>query len=145
MFVREKRSKGYSYLYLVESVREDGRTKPLRATLQDQDLAAAGGVAKATMRTRPIYHSSDAAIRGHVFCSFLALIMHQALDEKLRRAGKRVEWADLPRDLDRLHEVTISKRGQQMVLRIPATNSIGPVFKAAGVALPANARDAPAA
>ena len=25
------------------------------------------------MRTRPIFHSSDAAIRGHVFCSFLAL------------------------------------------------------------------------
>ena len=35
-------------------------------------------------------HSSDAAIRGHVFCSFLALNLHQALDEKLRRAGKRV-------------------------------------------------------
>src|SRR3954467_15716040 len=30
--------------------------------------------AKALMRTRPIYHSSDAAIRGHVFCSFLPLI-----------------------------------------------------------------------
>jgi hypothetical protein len=28
--------------------------------------------AKALMRTRPIYHSSDAAIRGHVFCAFLA-------------------------------------------------------------------------
>ena len=27
MFVREKRIKGYTYLYLVETVREDGRTK----------------------------------------------------------------------------------------------------------------------
>src|ERR1700758_184292 len=27
MFVREKRINGYSYLYLVETVREDGRTK----------------------------------------------------------------------------------------------------------------------
>jgi len=31
-----------------------------------------------------------------------------------------------------------------MVVRTPATGSNGPVFKAAGVALPANARDAPA-
>jgi hypothetical protein len=34
------------------------------------------------MRTRPIYHSSDAAIRGHVFCSFLALILRKELDER---------------------------------------------------------------
>ena len=66
------------------------------------------------------------------------------LDEKLHQAGKRVEWADLLRDLHRLQEVTISKRGQQIVLRTPATNSIGPIFKAAGVALPANVRDASA-
>jgi transposase len=31
---------------------------------------------KAIMRTRPIFHSSDAAIRGHVFCSFLALAIY---------------------------------------------------------------------
>ena len=33
---------------------------------------------KAVMRTRPIFHSSDAAIRGHVFCSFLALVMQKS-------------------------------------------------------------------
>ena len=27
MFVREKRINGYTYLYLVETIREDGRTK----------------------------------------------------------------------------------------------------------------------
>jgi transposase len=31
--------------------------------------------AKAVLATRPIYHSSDIAIRGHVFCSFLALLL----------------------------------------------------------------------
>src|SRR3712207_7636926 len=35
--------------------------------------------AKALMRTRPIYHSSDAAIRGHVFCSFPALVLRKEL------------------------------------------------------------------
>lgn len=35
---------------------------------------------KAVMHTRPIFHSSDAAIRGHVFCSFLALAMQKYLE-----------------------------------------------------------------
>ena len=128
-------------------LRSNARISPLQAVLRYRDLQNVERLfrlAKATMRTRPIYHSSDAAIRGHVFCSFLALILHQALDKKLRRAGKRVEWADLLRDLDRLQQVTISKGGQDMVLRTPATGSTGTVFKAAGVALPSNVRDAPA-
>ena len=45
------------------------------------------------------------------------------------------------RDLDRLQEVAISKGGQQMTLRTPATGVIGPLFKAARIALPPNVRD----
>jgi hypothetical protein len=71
--------------------------------------------AKALMRTRPIYHSSDAAIRGHVFCSFLALVLRKELDERCRTAGLRPEWGDVLRDLDRLQEVAISKDGRQMM------------------------------
>ena len=95
--------------------------------------------------SRPIYPSSDAAIRGHVFCSFLALILRKELDERCRMAGFRPEWGDLLRDLDRLQEVAISKDGQQMTLRTPATGLLGPLFKAARLALPPNIRDASAA
>ena len=42
------------------------------------------------MRTRPIFHSSDAAIRGHVFCSFLALSMQKELDDLMREAPNRL-------------------------------------------------------
>ena len=38
------------------------------------------------MRTRPIFHSSDNAIRGHVFYSFLALSMQKHLDNLARQA-----------------------------------------------------------
>ena len=48
------------------------------------------------------------------------------------------------RDLDRLQDVEISKDGQRMVLRTPATGVVGPLFKAARVALPHNVRDTPA-
>src|SRR4029453_17023533 len=49
-------------------------------------------------RSLPIYHSSGAAIRGHVFCSFLALILRKELDERCRAAGFRPEWGDVLRD-----------------------------------------------
>jgi hypothetical protein len=47
----------------------------------------------AIMRTRPIFHSSDAAIRGHVFCSFLALSMQKHLDDLARQTGLALEGA----------------------------------------------------
>ena len=49
------------------------------------------------------------------------------------------------RDLDRLQEVTITKDKRAMTLRTPATGLIGPLFKAARIALPPNVRDTSAA
>ena len=98
------------------------------------------------MRTRPIYHSSDAAIRGHVFCCFLALVLRHELEERCRKAGFRPEWGDVLRDLDRLQEVTLTQEdGRSMTLRTPATGVVGPLFKAARIALPPNVRDDPGA
>ncbi len=129
-------------------LRTNARITPLRAVLRYRDLIQVEQLfrtAKALMRTRPIYHSSDAAIRGHVFCSFLALILRKELDERCGMLGFRPEWGDMMRDLDRLQEVAISKDGRHMTLRTPATGLIGPLFKAARIALPPNVRDASAA
>src|ERR687885_1127458 len=126
-------------------LRTNARITPLQAVLRYRDLIQVEQLfrtAKALMRTRPIYHSSDAAIRGHVFCSFLALILRKEVDERCRRVGFRAEWGDVLRDLDRLQEVAISKDGRAMTLRTPATGVIGPLFKAARIALPPNVRDA---
>src|SRR5215207_4544326 len=126
-------------------LRTKARITPLQAVLRDRDLMQVEQLfrtAKALMRTRPIYHSSDAAIRGHVFCSFLALILRKELDERCRAAGFRPEWGDVLRDLDRLQEVAISQNGREITLRTPATGVIGPLFKAARIALPPNVRDA---
>jgi hypothetical protein len=129
-------------------LRTNARITPLQAVLRYRDLIQVEQLfrtAKALMRTRPIYHSSDAAIRGHVFCSFLALVLRKELDERCRQAGLRPEWGDVLRDLDRLQEVAISKDGRQMTLRTPATGVIGPLFKAARIALPPNVREPSAA
>ena len=96
---------------------------------------------KCVLRTRPIYHSSDAAIRGHVFCSFLALVLQKALDSLCQAKGIVVEWADLIRDLDRLQEATIEKDGKRITTRTQVAGQVGLVFQATGVALPPHQRE----
>jgi Transposase DDE domain len=92
--------------------------------------------AKSTLESRPIFHQSDAAITGHLFCSFLALLLRKELDERLAAAGVNAEWSDLVRDLDRVEQVTIEQAAKRFVLRPQAPGCAGAVFKAVGVALP---------
>jgi Transposase DDE domain len=125
-------------------LRTNARVTPLQAMLRYRELLAVETLfrkTKSVLRTRPIHHSSDAAIRGHVFCSFLALVLQKELHERCRAAGFTPEWDDVLRDLDRLQEVTLAKDGQEITLRTPTTGTVGPLFKAAGIALPPNIRD----
>jgi hypothetical protein len=101
--------------------------------------------AKAILDTRPIFHQRDATIAGHLFCSFLALVLRKALDEGLEAAGVDAEWADIVRDLDRLEEVTIDQGDKRFVLRLQAQGCAGAVCKAVGIALPPLVRQLPAA
>ena len=80
------------------------------------------------------------AIRGHVFCSFLALVLQKELADLCRSHEITVEWDDLIRDLDRLQEATIEKDGKRVTTRTPVS---GQVFQAAGIALPPNWREHP--
>jgi hypothetical protein len=126
-------------------LRTNARITPLQAVLRYRDLLQVEDLfrtAKALLRTRPIYHASDAAIRGHVFCSFLALVLKKELDDRCHAVGFRPEWGDVLRDLDRLQEVELAKDGKRMILRTPVTGTTGRLFQAARIALPANIRDA---
>ena len=101
--------------------------------------------AKAILETRPIYHQGDAAIVGHLFCSFLALVLRKELDERLDAARADLEWADIVRDLDRVEEVTVDQGTKRFVLRTQAPGCAGIVCKAVGVALPPLVRQLPPA
>jgi hypothetical protein len=125
-------------------LRTNARITPLQAVLRYRDLLQVEDLfrqAKAVLHTRPIYHSSDAAIRGHVFCSFLALVLRKELQDRCRDAGFRPEWGDVLRDLDRLQDVEIDQGGKHVTLRTPATGVAGPLFQAVHIALPPNSRD----
>ena len=54
---------------------------------------------KSLLETRPIFHQRDRAIRGHVFCGFLALVLRKELDRRLLEAGHRFERAEIKQDL----------------------------------------------
>ena len=44
--------------------------------------------AKHLLSTRPIFHKLDETIRGHVFCSFLALVLKKALEDRIAALGR---------------------------------------------------------
>ncbi len=95
---------------------------------------------KSVLDTRPIFHQRDETIRGHVFCSFLALVLRKELERALERSGERFEWEDIKRDLKALQETTIKDNGKQITVRSRAEGCCGKVFAATGVALPATIR-----
>lgn len=98
--------------------------------------------AKSQLDTRPIFHQCDDTIRGHVFCSFLALLLRVELEERLARRDWKLEWADIVHDLDRLQEIALTVDGKAYTLRTEAKGAVGKVFQACGVALPPTVRSA---
>ena len=73
--------------------------------------------AKHLFATGPIFHKLDETIRGHVFCSFLALVLKKALEDRtaaLRRSGS---WSEMIADLDSLTETEIEQDGKRFVVR----------------------------
>jgi transposase len=91
---------------------------------------------KSLLQTRPIFHKCDETIRGHVFCSFLALVLRQELQARLEERGHVLEWADVICDLDRLQVADVEQDGKRFLLRSEVQGTCGPVFQAMGVAVP---------
>jgi hypothetical protein len=91
---------------------------------------------KSLLETRPIYHQRDETIRGHVFCSFLALLLRHELQARLQGRGHHLEWSEVMRDLERVQYVQVAHQGKRFWLRSALEGTAGRVFQAAGVAPP---------
>ena len=98
---------------------------------------------KSVLDTRPIFHQRDETIRGHVFCSFLALVLIKELYRRLEKAGHDAEWADITRDLSALQEITLEDNGKRLAVRSECKGACGKVFQAVGVAIPPTIREVP--
>ena len=90
---------------------------------------------KSILETRPIYHKCDETIRGHVFCSFLAMVLLKELMGRLEASGNTVEWQRLRDDLQDLQEVTVQTGTKSFVIRTAAKGDVSQALQAAGVAL----------
>ena len=96
---------------------------------------------KSILETRPVYHQKDENIRGHVFCSFLALVLRKELDRRLEERSYSFEWADIKQDLKALQEVEIKDNGKALALRTECLGTCGKLFQAVGVAIPPAIRE----
>jgi transposase len=96
---------------------------------------------KSTFDTRPVFHQRNETIRGHVFCSFLALVLRKELYRRLESAGHGFEWSDVKQDLKALQETTLEEGGKRLAVRSRCLGTCGKVFQAVGVALPPTIRE----
>ena len=98
--------------------------------------------AKHLLATRPIFHKLDETIRGHVFCSFLALVLKKALDDRIAAVGRAGSWPEIIADLDSLTETEIEHDGKRFVARSAPRPAASLALRAVGVALPPTIRAA---
>jgi transposase len=96
---------------------------------------------KSTFETRPVFHQRDETIRGHVFCSFLALVLRKALHRKLEEAGHAFSWAEIKQDLKALQVTTLDESGKRLAVRSQCQGACGKIFQAVGVAIPPTIRE----
>ncbi len=119
-------------------LRTDTDLSPEEVALKYKDLLLVESIfrsMKSILETRPIYHKCDETIRGHVFCSFLALLLIKELQSRLEQRGWCVEWRRLLDDLDELQELTIAVDDKTFVVRTATQGDAGKAIQAAGVAL----------
>ena len=153
LFVKGRPAVEIDASLLAEEARFDGvfalqtnaRGTPLQVLLRYRDLLRAEKLierATAAVRAGSTFPASDAALRGSIFCSFLALAMRRRLDDLLREANVAPGWSTLSRDLDRLAQARIRHRSADWLVRSDASPTVEVLFRCANVALPPRAQQA---
>ena len=99
--------------------------------------------AKSILETRPIYHKCNETIRGHVFCSFLALLLKTELERRMKFADLQCEWAQVLRGLEALQQVEATFEDKRFLLRSQLNGEASAALRAAGVAAPPTLRELP--
>lgn len=91
---------------------------------------------KDILSTRPTYHKTAENTKGHVFCSYLALVLLIELRRRLSKKGEVPPWHEVIRDLRALQAIKISIDGKSFLLRSEFEGVAHQCFMAAGVKPP---------
>jgi Transposase DDE domain len=120
-------------------LRTNTKIAALQVILRYRNLLAvedAFKTAKALLATRPIFHKTDAGIRGHIFCTFLALVLRKELIDRLTARRSRLEWQRIIDDLADLSAIEVEQDGRRARLRTAPGPTIDPICRALGITLP---------
>ena len=71
-----------------------------------------------------------------MFCSFLALVLKQELESRMKQAALEWEWKEVIRGLDALQQVEANFQGRRFLFRSHLTAHAPQAVRAAGVAIP---------
>jgi len=91
---------------------------------------------KDILETRPIYHQTAENTKGHVFCSFLALLLVIELRRRLSEKGDVPSWYEIIRDLRAFQAVKIDIDGKTFLIRSDFSGVAHRCFMAAGIKPP---------
>ena len=98
-------------------LRTNTKMSALQVVLRYRNLMAVEHsfkIAKVLLGTRPIFHKTDAAIHGHIFYSFLAMVLRKKFFDRLaKRRNKNLEWQHIVDDLAELSEVEVKNRSRR--------------------------------
>ena len=71
-----------------------------------------------------------------VFCSFLALVLKKAREDRIAALARSGSWPEIIADLDSLTETEIEHDGKRFMVRSAPRPAASLALRAAGVALP---------
>jgi len=91
---------------------------------------------KDILATKPVYHRTSDNTKGHVFCSYLALLLIIELRRKLKVEDDVPPWPEVIRDLRSLQAIKLEVDGKTFLLRSDFEGVAHRCFMAAGVKPP---------
>ena len=102
-------------------LRTNTRLTPLPVALRYRNLLAGKQgclAAKTLLATPPIFHRTDAALRGHIFCTCLALVLRKELMDRCEaRRLALPDWQQVIDDLRDLSAVEVEQDGRRVLPR----------------------------
>ena len=91
---------------------------------------------KSALEVRPVFHRTETRVKGHVFASFLALVLMTAMEKKLEQKGIKVCWDDFIRDLRAFRAIKTKFSGKTYQLRTECRGDVANAFRALGLRIP---------
>ena len=79
-----------------------------------------------------------------MFCSFLALLLKTALEDRMAALGRSGSWPEIVADLELLTQTEIEHDNKRFIVRSAPRPAASLALRAVGVALPPTVREAAA-